>query len=389
MKYIEIKDAFSIKKGKKVEQVDSKSDYAVRYIQIDDLRNNRQLKYCNKEENYVYVDPNDIVIAWDGANAGTVGYGLDGAIGSTLAKLEVKTEEIFVPFVALYLQTKFNYFQSTATGATIPHISRKALESLRIPLLSLEKQRDIFNLLKKTQNIIEKRKTQIATLDELTQSIFLEMFGDPKINKNNYPVKSITEFYENPKDAVKCGPFGSALKKDEYVPNGVPVWNMDNITKNNEFIDEPSLFVTQEKADELQSYNVRNGDIIISRAGTVGKMCVVDSRSENSLISTNLIRLRLNSKLKPEFLVWLIRIFGDRVCRMRTGNDEAFTHMNTSVLNSIEFPYPPLTEQEKFLALLVKIRQDREKLLKSSLIEMESLYNSLLQKAFKGELFQE
>lgn len=287
----------------------------------------------------------------------------------------------------LHRTRKVLKFQNKTTGIINLKLEQY-LQQTEVVIPSKEIQRKLVKVFDKTFDLINQRQSQITALDELTQSVFLEMFGDPESNKNNYPVKSIMEFYENAKDAVKCGPFGSALKKNEYVQDGVPVWNMDNITKNNEFIDEPSLFVTQEKADELQGYNVRNGDIIISRAGTVGKMCVVDSRNENSLISTNLIRLRLNSKLKPEFLVWLIRIFGDRVCRMRTGNDGAFTHMNTSVLNSIEFPYPPLTEQEKFLVILRKLRKNREKLFRG-LYEMEILYKSLVQKAFKGELFQE
>ena len=86
MEYVKLKDVFSIKKGKKVEQVE-KSENTIRYIQIDDLRNNDNIKYCEKNERYVYAQERDIIIAWDGANAGTIGYGLNGAIGSTLALL--------------------------------------------------------------------------------------------------------------------------------------------------------------------------------------------------------------------------------------------------------------------------------------------------------------
>ncbi|MCY9031039.1 restriction endonuclease subunit S [Bacillus inaquosorum] len=388
MEYIRLKDAIKIKKGKKVQQAKANESNTIRYIQIDDLRNDNEIKYCYQDESYIYVDPQDIIIAWDGANAGTIGYGLEGVLGSTLAKLTLTNNKLYAPYVALFLQSKFKYFQNTATGATIPHISRKALEDLKIPVFELLIQKKIYNVLSKIKTFSEKRQSQILALDELTQSVFLEMFGDPKVNKNGYSIESLTNFYENPKDAVKCGPFGSALKKDEYVNEGIPVWNMDNITKQNEFIDCPTLFVTPEKAESLRSYDVKNGDIIISRAGTVGKMAVIDSEYESSLISTNLIRLRLSEKLKPEFLVWLIKIFGDKVCRMRTGNDGSFTHMNTSVLNSIEFPYPPLAKQEEFLKKLKTLKKEKEKLLES-FNEMNILYNALLQKAFKGELFQE
>lgn len=388
MEYKKIKDICEIKKGKKVLELEVATDDSIRYIQIDDLRNNNNIKFCLPEPSYVHVNKEDLIIAWDGANAGTIGFNLEGAIGSTLAKITVLDENIFPSFLATYLRSKFEYFQRTATGATIPHISRAALENLEVPVFSLEQQKFIYSQLLKTEEIIKKRQAQITALDELTQSLFLEMFGDPTSNKNSYPIKSLPNFYENPKEAVKCGPFGSALKKDEYVTDGVPVWNMDNITKNNGFVDDPNLFVTTEKSKSLQNYNVINGDIIISRAGTVGKMCVVESKYKDSLISTNLIRLRLNENLTPEFLVYLIKIFGDRVCRMRTGNDDAFTHMNTGVLNSIEFPYPPIEEQQEFVNRLNKIKQQKMKM-EQGLVNLKDLYNALLQKAFKGELFQD
>lgn len=310
--------------------------------------------------------------------------------GMNLLGLRVK-KEILIPKYAMYL------FQTQQFRKSLSKIVKKSvnqasfavndLKNIKVDIPSVEQQRYIVSILESCNRLIQKRQSQITALDELAQSLFLEMFGDPKTNKKNYKVKTLTEFYEHPKEAVKCGPFGSALKKEEYVISGVPVWNMDNITKQNDFIDYPNLFVTPEKANDLNNYNVKNRDIIISRAGTVGKMAVVDSKYGNSLISTNLIRLRLNEKLKPEFLVWLIKIFGDKVCRMRTGSDGSFSHMNTSVLDSIEFPYPPLEQQQEFLTRLKAIQANKNSFL-DSLNEMNNLYNSLLQKAFKGKLFQ-
>ncbi|WP_242214396.1 restriction endonuclease subunit S [Bacillus cereus group sp. BfR-BA-01383] len=387
MEYIKLKDAFTIKKGKKVEVIAEYQENSIRCIQIGDLRNDDTLKYCLPNEKHVMVGKEDVLIAWDGANAGTVGIGLVGALGSTLAKLSLNTDKLLAEFVAILLQSKFDYFQQTATGATIPHISRKALEDILLPVIDIEIQKKIVKVIYNSLELINQRQSQLAALDELKQSVFLEMFGDPTVNKDNYVIRSLMDFYISEKESVKCGPFGSALKKEEYTSSGIPVWNMDNITKQNEFIDEPHLFVDREKANQLKNYKVENGDIIISRAGTVGKMAVVHSVNEESLISTNLIRLRLNDELVPEYLVWLIKIFGDRVCRMKTGNDGAFTHMNTSVLNSIEFPVPPLEKQVEFLESLRKIELQKSRLLQG-LSENENLKKSLLQKALKGELFQ-
>lgn len=98
MKKVKLKDIFEIRKGKKVESVDEFTPNKVRYIQIEDLRDDSNIKYCLPEKNYVYANSESIIIAWDGANAGTVSYGLEGAIGSTLAVLESNNKNVYIPY---------------------------------------------------------------------------------------------------------------------------------------------------------------------------------------------------------------------------------------------------------------------------------------------------
>ncbi|KTR25783.1 hypothetical protein RSA11_13650 [Exiguobacterium indicum] len=359
-------------------------------IRIQNLTNSsKEINYYNGNINEKYlVKKGDILIAWSASLGVHEWYGEDAALNQHIFKVVFDKitidKKYFKYMVSVALNTALKYLH----GSTMKHLTKKYFDDIKIPVPSYAQQLKIRKTLDSSYSLIINRQSQIAALDELKKSVFLEMFGNPSSNKHNYPIKPLVYFYKDSKEAVKCGPFGSALKKDEYTNSGIPVWNMDNISKKNEFIDQPNLFVSNEKAVKLQNYNVRNGDIIISRAGTVGKMAVVNSNYEESLISTNLIRLRLNSQLKPEFLVWLIKIFGDRVCRMRTGSDGAFTHMNTSVLNSIQFPYPPVEEQEKFIDFLGVINKQKQKMLDALQIQ-EELYQSLLQKAFKGALFQE
>jgi len=128
-----VKDIFRISKGKKVSTtVSIPNSSSARYIQIGDLRNDNNLKYTD-ETNLVAVNETDVVIAWDGAYAGTIGFGLSGIIGSTLARLSIKEnyrKNCNAKYLGYFLSGNFTYFQNTATGATIPHVSRKALEKL-------------------------------------------------------------------------------------------------------------------------------------------------------------------------------------------------------------------------------------------------------------------
>lgn len=246
-----------------------------------------------------------------------------------------------------------NTLSSKGTGSTFKQISRNHIEELIIPLPPIKEQRRIADVLDKAENIRKKRKQAIKLADDFLRATFLEMFGDPVMNPKGFEIKVLSDFFIDEKNGTKCGPFGSALKKDEYTSEGVPVWNMDNITLKGDFIDLPSLWVSENKYQALESYSVLDGDVIISRAGTVGKMGVVRSITEKSIISTNLIRVRFGEKLYPEYFVSLMTYCKGRVGNLKTGPDGTFTHMNTGVLSNLEFPYPPLELQKKY----IKIRQ--------------------------------
>ncbi|TJY42917.1 restriction endonuclease subunit S [Cohnella pontilimi] len=285
-----------------------------------------------------------------------------------------------------YLKHFFNsqYFKrqlSNGATTTINQITKKMLDEIEVPLPTIGLQNQISKTLDVAADLLSLRKQQLAELDNLIKSTFCEMFGDPVTNSKGWNVVKLSEFYKDPKSSVKCGPFGSALKKEEYVEHGVPVWVMDNITKQGEFIDKIHLYVTEQKYVELEQYNVQKNDIIISRAGTVGKMCVVTANHDKSIISTNLIRLRLNEMLFPSFLVKLITIWGNRLSRLKKGNDGAFTHMNTGVLDNICFPYPPLSLQQKFASIEAKI-EEQKTLVKKAIYETQLLFDSLMSKYF-------
>lgn len=272
------------------------------------------------------------------------------------------------------------------SGATVKGITQEELYKLEIPVPEeFEDQIRIAHLLGKIEGLIAQRKQHLQQLDDLLKSVFLEMFGDPILNPHGFPVRKLSEFYVNPKEGTKCGPFGSALKKEELVDAGVPVWNMDNIASDGRMALPFRMWITADKYDELATYSVKDGDIIISRAGTVGKMCVARMNGQPAIISTNLIRVRLGDGLRPLHFVSLMLYCKGRVGRLKTGADGAFTHMNTGVLDSLEFPYPPIELQAQFAAIVEKVEALKSRY-QQGLTDLEALYGALSQQAFKGEL---
>jgi len=281
------------------------------------------------------------------------------------------------------LNTRFLYYYLLWYNVQSLGYSRhyKLLKEIDIPLPSITIQDKIVSELDVLNDIITKKKDQLAELDTLAQATFYDMFGDPVENEKGWEVKGLEEFYKDGKKAVKCGPFGSALKKDEYTSSGIPVWNMDNINGIGKFVSNVNLWISPTKYKELESYNVLNGDIIISRAGTVGKMCVVSSSYPTSIISTNLIRLRLNSGLLPLYFVKAMTMWGHKICRLKVGEDGAFTHMNTGILNSIKMAIPPLSLQNQFAKRIEAIETKKE-LINKSIKEVQQLFDYTMDKYF-------
>ncbi len=145
------------------------------------------------------------------------------------------------------------------------------------------------------------------------------------------------------------------------------------------------MWITAQKFRQLQSYAIRDGDVIISRAGTVGKMCVVSAGYPKSIISTNLIRVRFGPDLLPLYFVSLMTYCKGRVGRLETSPDGAFTHMSTRILDTLRFPYPPLELQKRFSKTVNSIGVQMHAF-GSQLAELERLFASLQQRAFRGEL---
>ncbi len=189
---------------------------------------------------------------------------------------------------------------------------------------------------------------------------------------------------------LKTGPFGSLLKKHEHKKNGVPVLGIENIQRM-EFVPGNKIFVTSHKAQELSSYDVQEGDILISRSGTVGEACVVPSGLGNARLSTNLMRISLAKEyVSPQYFCLLFNgspSVLDQVSALCSGSTRNF--LNGKILRSIVFPLPPLTEQCRIVAEVdrrLSVIQQAEGTVKASLTRAERLRQSILKQAFSGRL---
>lgn len=239
MKKVKLGEILSLKKGKKATVLAEQTTLSQRYIQIDDLRNNNNLKFT-ESLNMTEALPDDILIAWDGANVGTVGYGLSGAVGSTitvLKKNERYKEKIISDYLGVFLESKSQYLRDHSTGATIPHLNKNILLDLQLELLGIEEQENIICILNTIKMLITKRKFQLDELNLLVKSRFNEMFGDPLNNNKKFAVKTGQQYFK-----FSSGKF---LDKHDRVFEGYPAYGGNGIAwKSRKYlIDNPTIII--------------------------------------------------------------------------------------------------------------------------------------------------
>ena len=276
-------------------------------------------------------------------------------------------------------------FIHAGRGGTQQNINQEFLKDYEIPLPDLSEQRRIAGELERADGLRRTRRYALELADTFLPAAFLQIFGDPGTNPKQFPLEQVETLFSETRDGVKCGPFGSALKKHEYVNQGIPVWTVDCVGKN-EFHESDCLYITPAKYEELRAYSAENNDVLVSRAGTVGRMAIVQTKHPQSIIHSNVIRLSLNpAKCLPVVFVTLMTHFASRVGRLKRGQEDAYSFMNTSTLGELQIPLPPPELQTRFAELVARHERLRS-VQRESLRQAEHLFQSLLHQAFNSEL---
>ena len=183
---VQLGEVVKLRKGKRaVEMYEQKVNGSEPYIQIDEVRGQTPEKFASDPRG-VEVTRNDLCIVWDGANAGTVGYGVEGLIGSTVARMRLLQPDYWdTGFLGRLLQSKFEELNkhAQARGATIPHVDKSKLEAIKVPCLSKSEQSRIAAILDKADSVRSKSNQELEMTDNLLRSEFLERFGSPRTNR--------------------------------------------------------------------------------------------------------------------------------------------------------------------------------------------------------------
>ena len=270
---------------------------------------------------------------------------------------------------------------SRATGANLPRLSPNALAELNIPLPLLPEQRRIAEILDKADALRAKRREALAQLDTLTQSIFLDMFGDPATNPKRWPVVTIADICE-----VKGGK--RLPKGEEYSSTPTPHRYIRVVDLKAGRVDEAELvFLRPEIQAQIAHYVVNFGDVIISIAGSIGLVAPVPATLDGVNLTENA------AKLVPRRRVEFDAVFLAAYLQTPHAQSQIRSHVGQVTIGKlalfriekIKVPLPELGLQHKFVLRISALR-DHDTVLRRAQLELDALFASLQQRAFRGEL---
>jgi len=314
----------------------------------------------------------DVLICVVGATAGKVNLGIEASITRSIAAIRPNKNLLDDKFLFFFL--KYNYFKinNMATGSAQAIISKPVLSNLDIPDLKLEEQNAIATILTKVETLISKRQKSIDLLDEFVKSVFHEMFGDPMRNEKVFKTERI-------------GKFTSTITTEKPKQNTEKQYSYIDISSiNNKKIEKVKIvdgFDAPSRARQIVGIN----DILVSTVRpNLNTVSIITENYHNPIASTGFCVLRSNNiNHYYLFSICLSQYFINELEKQVKGSN--YPAVSDKDVKDVLIPIPPIDLQNQFASIVEKV-EELKKQYKASLDELENLFGSLSQKAFKGEL---
>lgn len=290
-------------------------------------------------------------------------------------------EQVNYKYIYYYLRTIKCKLESMSTGSTFKAINKSVLDSIELQIPSLEEQEIIVSILERAEGAISKREECIRLLDELVKSRFIEMFGDISRNTKEWDIIKLDELI----DVVG----GYAFKSTEFVDEGIPVLKIGNI---NAGYFKPTNLMFWNKEEKLDRYLIKPNDLVISLTGTVGKddygnVCIMSNDYNEYYLNQRNAKLDIKNEdlLDKYYLTYALKV--PEVKKRLTGISRGVRQANIANkdIQNLEIPIPTIELQKQFTDFVKQV--DKLKFeMESSLEELQNNFNSLMQRAFNGEL---
>ncbi len=333
------------------------------------------------------IQPRDVLLSI----AGTIGRTAvvpdnAPAMNCNQAVAIIRLEENVSPrYLSHWLNTGDAYRQisgSKVTG-TISNLSLGCIKNLEIPLPPIAEQRRIAAILDKADGVRRKRKEAIALTEELLRSAFLDMFGDPVTNPKGWEIKPLGDLLQN----IESG-WSPKCEAREADPDEWGVLKLGAVTYGHfDSHENKAMLLENSPRPELE---IKKGDLLVTRKNTyelVGASTFVQQTRPKLMLPDLIFRLKVIEEIEPVYLWQTLsqRSMRFQLSRLAGGTAGSMPNISKARLRTLKVPVPPTELQAKYRAVANQFWHKKTHQVHSQTIS-ENLFNSLLQRAFRGEL---
>ena len=264
-------------------------------------------------------------------------------IGRGLAALTPICNKCSKQFLYYALQSKVDSLIAQGTGSTFKAISKKVLEATCIPAYSTIEQEQIAETIGHVDNTIAAKRKQLALLDQVVKSRFIELFGDIVLNPFGWEKDYL---------GVVCDVRDGTHDSPHYHSTGFPLVTSKNVTGGDIDLTDCSLISEADFNKINERSKVDMGDIIMPMIGTVGKPVIVNVKPNFAIKNVSLIKFKDDSRVLNTFIRSLLQsdYFDDAVLSKVRGGTQKFISLGD--IRKLVVIVPPMELQEQFAAFV-------------------------------------
>ena len=377
-KWVKLGDLVEIIKGKKPENlIENPSKNTLPYLTAEYLRYKTPNQFVDieKEKKLPVCEKDDIILIWDGSQAGQVFTGSKGILASTMVKIIPNLDIVNKAYLYFFLTTKFEYLNTQTTGSAIPHVNKNAFLNLPIPLPPLPEQKAIAEVLSSIDDKIELLHRQNKTLEEMAMTLFRQWFIEP--TKDGLP-----EGWEEVKigDVLEVVLGGTpSTRIAEYWNGDIPWINSGEI--NNFRITKATKYITVSVLRNSNTKLMPKGSTVLAITGaTLGKVSLLEI---DTCANQSVIGIIPNDIFPKEYIYLWIKYKIDEIILNETGGAQPHINQNDVRNTVIIKPIKEyLNEKNQVLEnIFLKITNNV-----FQIQTLEKLRDTLLPKLMSGEV---
>lgn len=300
-----------------------------------------------------------------------------------IAALLIKNKSILFENYLVYALSNLKLAGTTDRAVMGATLNKEKLKEIKIPLPPLEEQKRIAAILDKADAVRRKRQQAIELSEQLLRSVFLDMFGDPVSNSKNWKSVALEDIAD-----IRSGITKGRKLNDANVTE-IPYMRVANVQDGYIRLDDVAKIAITNS--ELERYKLKRNDILLTEGGDpdkLGRGAVWDAEIEPCIHQNHIfsVRLKKESEYTPHYLSMLVgSSYGKKYFLRASKQTTGIATINKTQLKEFPVLSPPLELQHKFEKIFERI-VSTTKQYKLLLNTQETLFNTLAQKAFSGEL---